>query len=929
MDSSGRLAWCRARLRAAPWTAVAFAALVLVTAFTAAVLPRASAGYQNEALRDTVRQGAFEGRMVSGETGDELYGVAVQRAGGLASEPAAAGAAADGVVRPESVDASANAFREALNAPLHTDARRQAYGVGTAKLVGVPDPGLPRPTPTEIPQVSLLTQQDLHGHARLVDGHWPSADVRHTAHGGLLVEAVLTRRTAHTMKLRPGDTFHVPQRNPRFTVAVRVAGLVAPKDAGAVYWRAEHSLDRPTLVNHPSPLGEPQYHWEFSALLNRSAAPVLWAVDGGGARVFWHEPLAVGALQAGDVSDLRSELASLESGPAGVRLAQDMGYGNLRFDATFSGDLDDFSATMASVTPLLLVAELGLCTTVLAVLLLWGMLAAERRREELALLRARGASRTDLALRLTTENAVAALPAALCGAAAAWLVTPEGPPVTALVWWAAVTAVAVLVLPVRAAVAHRDRRSRARGRSRLRRPGLQRLVIEGAVLVLVAAAVLTLRRRGVTSDGQADPFAAAVPVLLALGAAVLLLRLYPLPLRLLARPAARRRGSAAFLGLTLSSRARLAASAGLPLVAVLVALTVAGFGATVLSSVSTGRAQAATRAVGADARVETANALPRALRDELVDAHGVTDSTALRTQEAGSVVDVLDPVLVAVVDGPSYARLAARTGLGRFDAKTLARPGAHGTVPALVPPSLAHQMGRRADVEVPGLRFPVTPAVVRSATPAADGDDFVVVARSTLLAARPDAGATLQPDTLLLTGDHLDGHALRKLVDGATDHGAVALRAEELASYNASEVQSGAVTLYRAAAALAAGYAALAVLLSLLQRAPERQALQARLATLGMRRRARRGVLLLEALPLYLLIAVAGAATGLASVPLFGTGIDLTGLAGTPPTVPIPLGVDPLSLGAPAVALAVLATLILLAQTRTTLGTTTLREEKA
>jgi putative ABC transport system permease protein len=258
----------------------------------------------------------------------------------------------------------------------------------------------------------------------------------------------------------------------------------------------------------------------------------------------------------------------------------------------------------------------------------------------------------------------------------------------------------------------------------------------------------------------------------------------------------------------------------------------------------------------------------------------------------------------------------------------LAKPDAHGAVPALVSPSVARKAGAHADVEVPGMRFRITPAVVRGDTPAASGSDFVVVARSALRAARPEAGAIVRPDTVLLTGDHLDVHALRTMVKSADDIGSVALRSEVLASYSTSTTQSGAVELYRAAAALAAGYAALAVLLSLLQRASERRALLRRLATLGMPRRARRGVLLLEALPLYLLIAMAGVATGLASVPLFGTGIDLAGLAGTPPTVPVPVGVDALSLGVPAAALAVFATLILLAQTRTTLGTTTLREEK-
>ncbi len=250
-------------------------------------------------------------------------------------------------------------------------------------------------------------------------------------------------------------------------------------------------------------------------------------------------PLALDSLHADDVPAMhRSELASLTVGPTGVRLSGHIGYGSLDFDETLAGVLGEYSATMASVQPLLLVAELGLCTTAAAVLLLWGMLAAERRREELALLRARGGSRTDLAVRLLVENAAVALPAALCGGAAAWLVTPGGPLLVPALWWCGPRSAVAVARP---AGPGRDRAPRPASPERVGAPGCGGpgcggSIVEGTVLVLVVAAVVTLRRRGVSAGGEADPLAAAVPVLLALGAAVLLLRFYPLPLRLLARP---------------------------------------------------------------------------------------------------------------------------------------------------------------------------------------------------------------------------------------------------------------------------------------------------------------------------------------------------------------------------------------------------------
>ena len=59
---------------------------------------------------------------------------------------------------------------------------------------------------------------------------------------------------------------------------------------------------------------------------------------------------------------------------------------------------------------------------------------------------------------------------------------------------------------------------------------------------------MALRRRG-TAEGGVDLLTAAAPVLVAVIGALVLLRLYPLPLRLLSRPAARLRGTVLYLGL--------------------------------------------------------------------------------------------------------------------------------------------------------------------------------------------------------------------------------------------------------------------------------------------------------------------------------------------------------------------------------------------
>jgi putative ABC transport system permease protein len=101
------------------------------------------------------------------------------------------------------------------------------------------------------------------------------------------------------------------------------------------------------------------------------------------------------------------------------------------------------------------------------------------------------------------------------------------------------------------------------------------------------------------------------------------------------------------------------------------------------------------------------------------------------------------------------------------------------------------------------------------------------------------------------------------------------------ASLDAQPLPSGAVSLYRAAALAATLLALLAVVLALLQAAPERAALLARLRTMGLRPRQGYALILTETLPMLLLAAVAGSALGAASVPLLGSAVDLGPLVGS------------------------------------------------
>ncbi|MFI1156595.1 FtsX-like permease family protein [Streptomyces sioyaensis] len=76
-----------------------------------------------------------------------------------------------------------------------------------------------------------------------------------------------------------------------------------------------------------------------------------------------------------------------------------------------------------------------------------------------------------------------------------------------------------------------------------------------------------------------------------------------------------------------------------------------------------------------------------------------------------------------------------------------------------------------------------------------------------------------------------------------------------------------------------AGFTLLALLLSILQAAPQRTQLLARLRTMGLTPAQGRHLLVLEALPQALLAALGGALVGAAAIRLLGPGMDLTPLA--------------------------------------------------
>ncbi|WP_338496259.1 FtsX-like permease family protein [Streptomyces sp. SJL17-4] len=907
--------WVRTRLRTAPWAAVSLALLVLATAYLAAALPRAVDAYETEGLRHDIRTAAPRSSVL------ELTASPPGLDPDLAVREAA--------VAPAVLRKQRDALRALLPEPLRTDPRQTVNGLRTVKRVYGTDPWLPRPDGLP-PEFLLTSPSDLTEHATLRKGRLPAGTAR-------APEAAVTPATATSLRLKPGSVVHVPDRTGGGSIAVTVTGIVEPREPESAYWAVDTLLRTPVLAATRVGADVKDY-WQAGLLLSPASAPAMISTQGEPEAFFQFVPTA-GHLTGRDADRLAAVLDSAASGPDLVGIREVVGpTGALTTDLDVI--VDSYRSMRGAIGPIVAVAVLGTGTVAAVVLAMTGGLFVARRDSELALLRSRGASLTGIGLRLLGETSVVVVPAAALalGLAVATVRGPGGGPEEAAESWlgsrsggipllpsllaaSAVALLSMLVLPLRAVVRHRRPRLHG-GRDDLAtaRPSRRRTVLELTLLVLAVGAVTSLRLRG--TDDAGDHLVSAAPVLVGLIAAMLLVRLYPLPLRWAARPARRLRGAVGPLAL---ARAGRSSSAGtLPLLALVMALTTAAFGGSVLAGIGEARDRAALLATGADARIDGSvewTPLPAGLTEAVRGTAGVRDVTAVQMEYGANLASPQDssaqPMSSALVgvEPDSYARLAERTGFGPFPAALLASTGKGGkevaadrerVLPAIASPSVAEWLGEGPQevVSAAGV-FRVRIVAVRSNTPALQAADFLLVNAADLT--HRDATA------LLVTGPE-DGAALRATVKANSDDLLVTMRTEERAGYVDSPLQSGAERMYLGAIGAGAGFAVVAVLLSLMQSAPERTTLLARLRTMGLTRKQGRRLLGLEALPQAVLAAVGGTLAGWATVPLLAPGVDLIRLAlatapGLAPLDSAPLRADPWSLVVPAVAVVLITAL--------------------
>ena len=754
----------------------------------------------------------------------------------------------------------------------------------------------------------------LRKYVRILAGSLPASVSRH--HGTYIIGAAVTTATAKLGALKVGSLVGVPGTN----FSVKVTGIVAPRDVPAPFWRFDPTTAAPVLVTS---MNSPAY-WQVGFFLPAAALTELESnFDPSSTQLTWVYPLALGRLTGAQAISLDHRL------PDTLATAGQLTFSAFQNDADitlYSGAtavLGAFVSQGSAVDNVLDLMSVSLAVVGAAIVLLIAWLMAEQRREEFAMLRARGASRRNLGGAVLTACAVAALPAATVGAVIAVVLTPgAGAP---LAWWlGGLIVLTALAGPVIITVRqHRGYAAAAAGltarpdRPVGRMPAIRRLVAESALTLLCVGALIILRRQ---AAGHGDLVASAAPVLAAVPVAIIMLRLYPAALRPLLRLVVRRGGVISFLGL--ARAARVAATAVLPAFAMVLALSLVSFAGMVRAAVIRGEVAQSWQEVGTDAVVSTAPGAISAVEQRSVAAvPGVQATAAVAVALAsrgrtGSVLTVL------IANPAQYAALLAHSPFRRPPAAFTdwhSGPPEHGRPAAVVPvlgsPGIAAQLaGKAGTVEVAGQRIRVR---IVGTGPALSGLPEVVsssVGGYLVLPSSALAGQVPGPDLMLVAGADLDGHALTRLVAKWPGRaGSVTLRSAVLAGLERAPVERDAYAELLFGGIAAAIGCLLVLLLVLLLSARSRQLTLARTATMGLSAAQGRWLTLVEALPQLVAVVVGGLICALGLAPLVGPALDLAVFTGS--STPVPVRVEPVWLIATALGLLVLAMATLSVQT--------------
>ncbi len=591
------------------------------------------------------------------------------------------------------------------------------------------------------------------GQVRITEGRAPRE-------GGDRVEAALPAGVAERLRLGPGDRLTLTDRLGGPRTSVEITGLYRPADADAPYWRLDDLAGRGVRTGGFTTYGP---------LLAAPGALGEGRVSTGSSG--WLATADFSTVTAGRTDALREAAgegtAWLRGRPA---LSSTTAVGTALPDV-----LDRLDRSLLVARSTLLVVALQLVLLAGCALLLVARLLSDERADETRLLRARGASRGQLAVLAGLEASLLAVPALLCAPLLAGPLTRlvarlgaadgTGPALGVSGWgggavWAAAGATALgcalaVTLPALTAPAAAGGRARPL-------PAPVRAGADVALLAVAGVVCWRLSRQpaGALAEGAGspgglgvDPLLVAAPALALLAGTVLTLRLLPPLARLAERRATGGRGLTAALAAWRLSRRPMRGAGPVLLLVLAVALGVLAVG----QGASWERSQddQADFRAGAPVRVLAAGSVGPGRTEEYAAVPGVREVAPAARAQLPLSGDRTATVL-ALDTARAAGTLTLRPDLSDVPVRALLAPlGPQGAVAGAPVPEGGTRLELTARLDAGGAS-PGTPADVTVTVRDGYGVVFRLPAGELSADGRPHTlSAALSPGPLTVTGVEL------------------------------------------------------------------------------------------------------------------------------------------------------------------------------
>lgn len=845
---------------------LAWILLVALTGLLAIAVPRIVTG--------TVDEGARQAVAAAGPSADVtvLAAIGDPTADSSLVTPQDALGIADGLV-DRLPPALATVAGQTVTTTAQTDAfpvRRPAHDAGFSGAT--PQPAAPLEARIALADAALMDS------LQIVDGRLPEDTT-----GDASVEIVISKATAENESIGLGDTLVEPNATAD-SLRFEVVGVVeVPDPVGGV----------DTFASIPG-FREP---FERPARLGVVRTTITVLTSAGGIQRIVPtllEPipatvrfgLVPGAFTADLVTRVDREIRALSANSSTLTAESSTA---LRVSSTFSDALAEFptrvSAALAQIS-LLTSALLGVALTVVVLL---SRLIVIRRRGELLLERARGASLASIAVRALIEAVPAALVALALSVGASRLLDPATPLLPTTLSWGvtglAIASAVVQSVSLGVSVSGSGRQPANRGdRHEIAvRRRIRRFVVEGALVAIAAGALYSVRLRGLVTTGPStvDPLLVSAPLLVAVAITIVVLRLYPLLLRVLASLARRTRGALGTLGAMQAERAL----AAVPVFALTLAVSLAVTGGLLVDSVRSGQIDASWQRVGADARITADSGTTDAEVERLAQADGVVAAGSfdvLASTEVSGGPAFLSTTMLTIDDGYAgvveqvSARGPAAAPRPASDLRELAAASVAGEpVPVVVTSDLARRMvGADFVVRFEQERVPIMVVGTEDRGPSGYlGGDFLYIDRATLA---DRLGQDFLPTTVLLVGPGAEAAANSV----ASDDNEVLTRSGWVADRQGLALVGGVVDTMVLASAAVALLALFALIATVVATARVRARSFALLRTLGVRSGVGWWLALSELAPVVVAALIGGIVAGIVSVLAIGPSLGLSVLAG-------------------------------------------------